>query len=68
MSTEAEAAGGAEATETQTPDEFADLLQQSFKPRTERCFAVGIRIIPQRCVVLEVSFFTTVLPQLYLYD
>ena len=49
MSTEAEAAGGAEATETQTPDEFADLLQQSFKPRTERAAsdvdnAVGILI------------------------
>lgn len=36
MSTEAETAGGAEATETQTPDEFSELLQQSFKPRTER--------------------------------
>jgi type VI secretion system protein ImpC len=49
MSTEAEAAGGAEATETQTPDEFADLLQQSFKPRTERAAsdvdnAIGILV------------------------
>ncbi len=49
MSTEAEAAGGAEATETQTPDEFADLLQQSFNPRTERAAsdvdnAIGILV------------------------
>lgn len=36
MSTEAEAGGAAAATETASPDEFADLLKQSFKPRTER--------------------------------
>jgi type VI secretion system protein ImpC len=49
MSTEAEAAGAAGATETQTPDEFADLLKQSFKPRTERAAsdvdnAIGILV------------------------
>ena len=36
MSTEAEAGGAEGAAETQTPDEFADLLKQSFKPSSER--------------------------------
>jgi type VI secretion system protein ImpC len=49
MSTEAEAAGAAGATQTQSPDEFAELLKQSFKPRTERAAsdvenAVGILV------------------------
>ncbi|MEM7422949.1 MAG: type VI secretion system contractile sheath large subunit [Pseudomonadota bacterium] len=47
MSTEAEAAGAAAIAES--PDEFSDLLQQSFKPRTERAAsdvdnAIGILV------------------------
>jgi len=36
MATETEAQGAAGAVETVSPDEFSDLLKQSFKPRTER--------------------------------
>jgi type VI secretion system protein ImpC len=36
MATEKEAQGAAGAVETASPDEFSDLLKQSFKPRTER--------------------------------
>jgi len=49
MATETEAQGAAGAVETASPDEFADLLKQSFKPRTERAAsdvdnAIGILV------------------------
>ena len=49
MATETEAQGAAGATETVSPDEFSDLLKQSFKSRTERAAsdvdnAIGILI------------------------
>lgn len=49
MATETEAQGAAGAVETTSPDEFADLLKQSFKPRTERAAsdvdnAIGILV------------------------
>src|SRR5690625_3599005 len=49
MSTEVGAEGSATATETTSPDEFSELLKQSFKPRTERAAsdvenAIGILV------------------------
>lgn len=49
MATETEAQGAAGATETVSPDEFSDLLKQSFKSRTERAAsdvdnAIGILV------------------------